>query len=76
MQIYFPLLEISTVKYKMLSLLNFGQDEQESGINQVYSGSGDADVLQFTFTSSLTLNSTVLFCGKSNSGRPKTMIER
>ena len=51
-----------------LSLLNFGQDEQESGVNQVYDGSGDDDALQFSITSLLTLTSIVLFCGKNNFG--------
>ena len=57
-----------------LSLLNFAQDEQESGMDQVYTGSGDDDAVQFSITSSLTLTSTVLFCGKSNCGGPKDMI--
>ena len=55
----------------MLSLLYFGQDEQESGMmSQLYTGSGDDDAVQFSTTSSLTLNSTVLFCGKDNCGGP------
>ena len=58
----------------ILSLLCFGQDKQESGTDQVYTGSGDDDALQFSTTSSLTLTSSVLFCGKDNCGGPKDMI--
>ena len=59
------------VNFKTLSLLTFGQGEQESGMDHLYTGSGDDDALQFSTTSSLTLTSTVLFCGKDNSGSPK-----
>ena len=55
-----------------LLLLNFGQNEQESGMDQLYTGSGDDDALQFSTTSSLTLTSTVLFCGINNCGGPKS----
>ena len=54
-----------------LLLLKLGQDEQESGNDQLYTGSGDADALQFSITSSLTLTFMVLFCGKNNLGGPK-----
>ena len=57
-----------------LSLLNFGQDEQESGVDQVYDGSGDDDALQFSITSSLILTSIVLLCGKNNFGGPKSAV--
>lgn len=59
-----------------LLLLNSGQDEQESGINQVYIGCGNDDALQFSVTSLLTLTSTVLFCGQNSSGDPKIMVRR
>ena len=68
-----PLLEISTVKVMTLSLLNLGQDVQESGVVQLYTGSGNDDALQFSTTSSLTFTFTILFCGKYNSGGPKVM---
>ena len=59
------------VNFKTLSLLTAGQDEQEPGMVQLYTGSGDDDALQFSTTSSLTLTFTVPFCGKDNSGGPK-----
>ena len=68
-----PLLEISTIKVMTLLLLNLGQDVQESGIVQLYTGSGNDDALQFSTTSSLTFTFIVLFCGKYNSGGPKVM---
>ena len=58
----------------ILSLLNFAQDEQESDVDQVYNGSGDADALQFSITTSLTLTSTVLFCGIKSFGGPRVHI--
>ena len=59
-QIYSPLSVIfSAVKIRTLSLLVLGQDEQDSGINQVYTGSGDDDTLQFNITSLPTLTVTV-----------------
>ena len=62
---------MSAVKVMTLLLLNSGQDEQESGMDQLYTGSGDDDALQFSTISSLTLTSTVLFCGNNNCGGPK-----
>ena len=44
----------SVVKIRTLSLLVLGQDEQESGNDQLYTGSGDADTVQFNITSSPT----------------------
>ena len=55
-QVYSPLSVISSaVKIRTLSLLVLGQDEQESGNDQLYTGSGDADTVQFSIISSLTL---------------------
>ena len=65
---------MSAVKVMTLLLLNFGQDEQECGMDQVYTGSGDDDALQFSTTSLLTLTSTVLFCDKNNCGGPKLWV--
>ena len=60
MQMYSPLLASSlAVKMSALSLLVLGHDEQESGNNQLYIGSGDADTVQFSITSSPTLTVTV-----------------
>ena len=59
-QVYSPLSVISSaVKMRTLSLLVLGQDEQESGNDQLYTGSGDADTVQFSITSSPTLTVTV-----------------
>ena len=61
MQIKFPLsLMSSGVKLRTLSSLVLGQDEQESGNDQLYTGSGDADTIQFSITSSLTF--TIIVC--------------
>ena len=54
MQVYFPLL----VTFMIITFV-LGQDEQESGNNQVYTGSGDADTVQFSITSSLTFTANV-----------------
>ena len=61
----------SAVKIRTLSLLLLGQDKQECGNDQLYTGSGDADTVQFSVTSSLTLATTVEFCWNNNSGPPK-----
>ena len=54
-----------------LILLVLGQDEQESGNDQLYTGSGDADVVQFNITCSLTLTIIMFwFCPNSDSGCP------
>ena len=59
-QVYSPLSVISSaVKIRTLLLLVLGQDEQESGNDQLYTGSGDADTVQFSVASSLTLTITV-----------------
>ena len=56
MHMYSPLSVISSaVKIRTLSLLVLGQDEQESGNDQLYTGSGDADTVQFNTTSSPAL---------------------
>ena len=47
-----------------------GQDEQECGNDQLYTGSGDDDTVQFSITTSLTLTVTVGFCSGGNSGGP------
>ena len=59
---------------KTLSLLVLGQDEQESGNNQVYTGSGDADTVQFSITSSPTLTVAVRSCAETISGFPETKL--
>ena len=59
-QVYSPLSVISSaVKIRTLSLLVLGQDEQESGNDQLYTGSGDADTVQFSIAFSLTLTTIV-----------------
>ena len=59
-QVYTPLSVISSaVKIRTLSLLVLGQDEEESGNDQLYTGSGDADTVQFNMTSSLTFTINV-----------------
>ena len=60
------------VKIRTLSSLVLGQEEQESGNDQLYTGSGDDDTVQFSITSSLTLNVTVRFCSEISSGLPET----
>ena len=47
-----------------------GQDVQESGNDQLYTGSGDADTVQFSMTSVLTLTIIIWFCCESNTGGP------
>ena len=59
------------MKIRTLSLLVLGQDEQESGNDQLYTASGDADTVQFSVTSSLTLATTVEFCWNNDLGPPK-----
>ena len=50
-----------------------GQDEQESGKDQVYTGSGDANEVQFSTMASPTLTSvTASVLSAINSGLPKT----
>ena len=60
-QVYSPLSVIisSAVKIRTLLLLVLGQDEQESGNDQLYTGSGDADTVQFNVTTSLALTAVV-----------------
>ena len=67
---------MSAMKVIALSLLDSGQDEQESGMDQVYTGSGDDDAVQFNVTSLLALTSTVLFCGQNSFGDPKLWLEK
>ena len=67
--VYSPLSVISpAVKIRTLSLLVFGQDEQESGNDQLYTGSGDADAVQFSIIASLIFIVTVSFCLDTNIG--------
>ena len=62
---------MSAVKIRTLSLLVLGQDEQESGNDQLYTGSGDADTVQFSITSSPVLTITMFrFCPDISSGGP------
>ena len=61
---------MSAVKDRTLSLLVLGQDEQESGNDQLYTGSGDADTVQFSITSSLTFTLTVWSDLDNNVGGP------
>ena len=60
MQVYSPL-SVITVAMKNTTLLlwNCGQDGQESGNDQLYTGSGDADTVQFSITTSLTLTAAI-----------------
>jgi len=51
-----------------------GQDKQESGNNQLYTGSGDAETIQFSKTSSPTLTIAVKFGTKIISGFPETEL--
>ena len=69
-QIYSPLSVVSAVKIRTLSLLMLGQDEQESGNDQLCAGSGDADTVQFSTTSSLTFTLTVWSDMDNNIGGP------
>ena len=62
------------MKAKILSLLALGQDEQESGNNQLYTGSGDADTVQFSKTSSPTLTIAVRSGTEIISGFPETKL--
>ena len=58
-QVYSPLSVISSaVKIRTLSLLVLGQDEQDFGMDQLYTGFGVDDALQFSSTTSLTLTVT------------------
>ena len=70
-QTYFPLLVISAVKIITLSLLVCGQDEQVSGMDQLYTGSGEDDTVQLSTTCSLRFTKIVWFCVIVNSGGPK-----
>ena len=50
-QVYSPLSVLSsTVKIRTLSLFVLGQDEQEFGNDQLYTGSGYANAVQFNAT--------------------------
>ena len=69
-QTYSPLSVISAVKIITLSLLVCGQDEQVSGMDQLYTGSGEDDTVQLSTTCLLTFTNTVWFCSNSNSGGP------
>ena len=72
-QVYSPLSVISlAVKLRTLLLLVLGQDEQESGNDQLYTGSGDAVTVQFSITSSPIMTVIVSFCSEINSGLPVT----
>ena len=71
-QVYSPLSVISSaVKIRTLSLLVLGQDEQESGNDQLYIGSGDADTVQFSISSSPKMTVSACVCSDtSNFGGP------
>ena len=70
-QVYSPLsVTSSAVKIRTLSLLVLGQDEQESGNDQLYTGSGDADTVQFRIRSSSKITVTSCFCSDINFGGP------
>ena len=71
-QVYSPLSVISSaVKIRTLSLLVLGQDEQECGNDQLYTGSGDADTVQFIISSSPKMTVTACVCSDtSNFGGP------
>ena len=69
-QTYSPLSVISAVKIITLSLLVCGQDKQLSGMDQLYTGSGEDDTVQLSTTCSLTFTIPVWFCSKHNSGGP------
>ena len=51
-----------------------GQDEQVSGMDQLYTGPGEDDTVQLSTTCSLTFTNTVWFCEDSNSGGPKIKL--
>ena len=70
--VYSPLSVISSaVKIRTLSLLELGQDEQGSGNDQLYTGSGDADTVQFSISSSPKMTVTACVCSDtSNFGGP------
>jgi len=70
LQTYSPLSAILAVKIITLSLLVCGQDEQVSGMDQLYTGSGEDDTVQLSITSSLTFTNTVWFCLDNNFGGP------
>ena len=72
-QTYSPLSVISAVKIITLSLLVCGQDEQVSGMDQLYTGSGEDDTVQLSTTCSLTFTNTVWFCSDNNLGGPTYM---
>ena len=67
---YSPLSVSLAIKIRTLSLLALGQDEQKSGNDQLYTGSGDADVVQFNITFSVALTVIILICSDGNSGGP------
>ena len=69
-QMYSPLSVMSAVKVKILELLECGQDEQWSGIDQLYTGSGSDDTVQFSITSSLTFTVTNWSDMDTNVGGP------
>ena len=58
------------LKVITLSLLFLGQDKQESGIDHMYSESGDDETVQFSITCSLIFILTVWFCSNNNLGGP------
>ena len=62
---------MSAVKIRTLLLVVLGQDEQDSGNDQLYTGSGDADTVQFNTTSSPTVTIIMFwFCPGISSGGP------
>jgi len=67
-QTYSPLSVISTVKIITLSLLVCGQDEQVSGMDQLYTGSGEDDTVQLSTTCSPLDTVIVWDCSDNNSG--------
>ena len=65
---------MSAVKIRTLLWWSCGQDEQESGNDQLYTGSGDDDAVQFSITYLLTFTINVSFCVDNNWGGPVKMI--
>ena len=75
-QTYSPLSVISAVKIITLSFLVCGQDEQVSGMDQLYTGSGEDDTVQLSTTCSLTFTNTVSFCSDNKCGGPTRIQEK
>ena len=63
---YFPLLVMSAVKISVSLWLCCGQDKQDSGMDQLYTGSGNDDTVQFSITCVLAFITTVSLCLDNN----------